>query len=298
MLLLELFLLSISSLTTQQEAILNCLRAQLDKPFTWGASGPNSFDSSGLSRYCQEAANITGLPHTPLLQSQVGKMIDCAQAEVGDQIFFYTPVSHVGTFSSHVGVIHAVNEDKAITEYPNIFTNGFWGPLITVCRRNWNDDPGVPARTPAATATVVTSRSPAASRTARATSAPLPGLSADQSSILTCLERQFGFGYLPLGEDPSTGFDASGLVRYCFDEAGIGLEHGAASQASSGLGSWVDCTDAHPGDLVFSNSPVTFVGTFRTPNDVIQVSDTADGVKLYPGIFENAYYTPTITMCK
>jgi cell wall-associated NlpC family hydrolase len=120
----------------------------------------------------------------------------------------------------------------------------------------------------------------------------------DQSAIVTCLERQFGVNYLPQGDDPDYGFDSSGLTKFCFGEAGIELEHGAAAQASSEIGVRVDCTDAAPGDLVFYNSPVSFVGTFRTGTDVIQVADTAGGVKLYRNIFANDFYGPKIAQCK
>jgi hypothetical protein len=151
MLVVELFLGFAYSLTYQQEVILKCLRAQLGKPFLLGANGPNVFDCSSLTRYCQEAANITGLPRTSIDQSKVGKTIDCRKADVGDVIFFYNPVSHVGTFSSHVGVIHGVNEEKPISEYPNIFLNSFWNPLINVCKRHWNDNPAAPPATTPAT---------------------------------------------------------------------------------------------------------------------------------------------------
>jgi hypothetical protein len=204
MVLFGLFLRGAFALTNQQEAILTCLRAQLGKPFIWGGNGPNSFDCSGLVRYCQEAAGITGLPRTSLLQSQVGKVINCSEAQVGDLIFFYEPVSHDGTFSSNVSIIHAIDEEKPVVEYPNIFTNSFWGPRINRCTRNWNDNPAIAPPTPAKTAIELPSRSPAPTvlPTDRATAPLIPGLTQQQSEIVTCLEMQLGKPYLPQGEDP------------------------------------------------------------------------------------------------
>jgi cell wall-associated NlpC family hydrolase len=98
------------------------LHSQLGQPFILGANRPNSFDSPGLSKYCQEAANVTGLSRTSLEQSHAGKAIACMQADIGDLIFFDSPVAHVGTFSSDVCIIHAFDEEKPAVEYPNIFS--------------------------------------------------------------------------------------------------------------------------------------------------------------------------------
>jgi cell wall-associated NlpC family hydrolase len=200
MLLLSLFLGIVSSITAQQEAILACLRAELGKPFILGANGPDAWDCSSLTRHCQEAGGITGLPRTSIEQSRVGKTIDCKKADVGD-----------------------VNTEKPISEYPNVFTNTFWGPRIAWCKRHWNDDPAAPtptlALTPGPTETEPATDTPAASPTLsasptmRATAVILPGLSEQQSAILICLEKQLGKQSRPQGANPEEGFDASGLTQ-------------------------------------------------------------------------------------
>src|SRR5690606_37346181 len=42
-----------------QEAVLSFAREQLGKPYVWGATGPDSFDCSGLTMQAYAAAGIT-----------------------------------------------------------------------------------------------------------------------------------------------------------------------------------------------------------------------------------------------
>ena len=75
---------------------------------------------------------------------------------------------------------------------------------------------------------------------------------------LTGLDYRFG------GQDPSQGFDCSGLVIYVFDQAlGLKLPHGAALLAR--LGRQVRTAELRPGDLVFFNTlgrPYSHVGVY------------------------------------
>ena len=48
--------------------------AQRGKPYVWAASGPGSFDCSGLTAYAYKAAGIS-LPHSSALQSRMGQAV-------------------------------------------------------------------------------------------------------------------------------------------------------------------------------------------------------------------------------
>jgi cell wall-associated NlpC family hydrolase len=74
-------------------------KAQLGKPYVFGAAGPNSFDCSGLTMYAYEQAGIA-LPHYTNAQYAVGRHVSESQLEPGDLVFFNTdaPLGHVGMY--------------------------------------------------------------------------------------------------------------------------------------------------------------------------------------------------------
>jgi cell wall-associated NlpC family hydrolase len=80
--------------------------AQRGKPYVWAASGPGSFDCSGLTSYAYGAAGIS-LPHSSLMQSRMGQPVSRAQLQPGDLVFFYSPISHVGIYIGNGQMVHA-----------------------------------------------------------------------------------------------------------------------------------------------------------------------------------------------
>jgi peptidoglycan DL-endopeptidase CwlO len=79
--------------------------AQIGKPYQWGATGPDSFDCSGLAMMAYRAANID-IPRTSQQQWAFGKQIPASQARPGDLVFF---AGSDGTMSApgHVGIVIA-----------------------------------------------------------------------------------------------------------------------------------------------------------------------------------------------
>lgn len=71
--------------------------AQVGKPYVWGASGPDSFDCSGLTMYAWAAAGVS-LPHSSAMQYSVTQHISFSQAQPGDLLFYYSPISHVAMY--------------------------------------------------------------------------------------------------------------------------------------------------------------------------------------------------------
>jgi cell wall-associated NlpC family hydrolase len=97
-------------------------RAQIGKPYVWGATGPGSFDCSGLTQAAYKAAGID-LPRTTYDQVDVGTRVSEADLRPGDLIFFYSDVSHVGLYIGGGEMIHAphtgtVVKIAPITEMP------------------------------------------------------------------------------------------------------------------------------------------------------------------------------------
>ncbi|GAA3158213.1 C40 family peptidase [Blastococcus jejuensis] len=80
--------------------------AQRGKPYVWAASGPRSFDCSGLTAFAYAAAGVR-LPHSSRMQAGMGQSVSRAELQPGDLVFFYSPVSHVGIYIGNGQMVHA-----------------------------------------------------------------------------------------------------------------------------------------------------------------------------------------------
>ena len=71
--------------------------AQLGKPYQYGASGPGSFDCSGLTMRAWEAGGVS-LPHNAAAQQGDTRYVSGSKLQPGDLIFFGSPAHHVGIY--------------------------------------------------------------------------------------------------------------------------------------------------------------------------------------------------------
>ncbi|GHC69846.1 hypothetical protein GCM10010349_44970 [Streptomyces flavofungini] len=79
---------------------------QMGKPYVWGATGPGSYDCSGLTQAAWKTAGIS-LPRTTWDQVKVGTTVPTSKAKPGDLVFFYDDISHVGIYIGDGKMIHA-----------------------------------------------------------------------------------------------------------------------------------------------------------------------------------------------
>lgn len=96
--------------------------AQIGKPYVYGATGPNSFDCSGLTQGAWAAAGVS-IPRTTYDQVDFGSRVTADQLQPGDLVFFYSDVTHVGLYIGGGKMIHAphtgtVVKIAPITEMP------------------------------------------------------------------------------------------------------------------------------------------------------------------------------------
>lgn len=96
-------------------------------------------------------------------------------------------------------------------------------------------------------------------------------LSADVSSaIISEAVKYKGYPYVWGGASPSTSFDCSGLVQWCYGSVGIVLPHNA--QAQYDMVQHITLEEAQPGDLIFftettgSGNFITHVGIYVGDN--------------------------------
>ncbi|QPP06934.1 glycoside hydrolase [Streptomyces bathyalis] len=102
------------SQSSQTEKVLAYAKAQLGKPYVWGATGPASFDCSGLTQGAWKAAGIS-LPRTTWDQVKVGTKVAKSEMKAGDLVFFYDDISHVGIYVGGGQMIHAPKPGADVT---------------------------------------------------------------------------------------------------------------------------------------------------------------------------------------
>ncbi|MEV0603469.1 NlpC/P60 family protein [Streptomyces sp. NPDC050315] len=91
---------------TKAEKAIAFARAQIGKPYVWGATGPTSYDCSGLTQAAWKAAGVS-LPRTTWDQVKVGTRVATGDLQPGDLVFFYDDISHVGMYIGDGKMIHA-----------------------------------------------------------------------------------------------------------------------------------------------------------------------------------------------
>jgi len=106
---------SSSASTAKAGKALAFARAQVGKPYVWGASGPGSYDCSGLTQAAWKAAGVT-LPRTTWDQVKTGTTVSVNSAQPGDLVFFYDDISHVGIYVGDGMMIHAPKPGAYVRE--------------------------------------------------------------------------------------------------------------------------------------------------------------------------------------
>ncbi|MET8857161.1 MULTISPECIES: NlpC/P60 family protein [unclassified Streptomyces] len=79
----------------------------IGSPYVYGASGPSSFDCSGLTSWAYAQAGVT-IPRTSEAQANAGTRIySQSDLQVGDLVIFYGDQHHVGLYAGNGQVLHA-----------------------------------------------------------------------------------------------------------------------------------------------------------------------------------------------
>jgi cell wall-associated NlpC family hydrolase len=93
-------------------------KAQLGEPYVRNAAGPNSWDCSGLTMKAWGSVGVS-LPHSAGGQYNIGRPVARSNLQLGDLVFFYSGISHVGIYAGNGRVIHAPHPGKSV-EYIKI----------------------------------------------------------------------------------------------------------------------------------------------------------------------------------
>ncbi|MFF7676361.1 NlpC/P60 family protein [Actinacidiphila glaucinigra] len=92
-------------------------RAQLGKPYVYGATGPNSYDCSGLTQAAWGAAGVS-IPRVTYDQVDFGSRVSADQLQPGDLVFFYSDITHVGLYIGGGQMIHAPHTGSVVKIAP------------------------------------------------------------------------------------------------------------------------------------------------------------------------------------
>jgi peptidoglycan DL-endopeptidase CwlO len=104
---------------------LRAAATQLGKPYVWGATGPGSYDCSGLTSWAFKRAGVT-LPRSSSQQANIGRAVSWDEMQPGDLVFYYSPVSHVGIYAGDGTFINAPQTGDVV-KYQKVSRGAFTG---------------------------------------------------------------------------------------------------------------------------------------------------------------------------
>ncbi|MFZ2442577.1 MAG: NlpC/P60 family protein, partial [Ilumatobacteraceae bacterium] len=105
-----------------------------------------------------------------------------------------------------------------------------------------------------------------------------PAVSGKAGIAVSAAYSQLGVPYRFATSSPGVSFDCSGLTKWAWGRAGVGMPH--QSGAQYGSFPHVSKDEAQPGDLIFYYSPIGHVGIYIGGGQMIHAPQTGDVVKI------------------
>ena len=105
-----------ATVTQERKAVVSLAKKQVGKAYVYGATGPYSFDCSGLALYVyKNAVNVT-LPRTTYGQVTKGTRVSLSNLERGDLLFWGSASApyHVGIYIGNGQYIHAAAPGQGV----------------------------------------------------------------------------------------------------------------------------------------------------------------------------------------
>jgi peptidoglycan DL-endopeptidase CwlO len=106
----------------------------------------------------------------------------------------------------------------------------------------------------------------------------VPAPSSGASGAIAAAMSQLGVGYRYATAIPGVAFDCSGLTRWAWGHAGVGLPNNSRAQAASTPD--VPQSAVQPGDLIFYYSPISHVGIYIGGGQMVHATRPGDVVKV------------------
>ena len=86
--------------------VIQAALSRIGSPYSWGGSGPNAFDCSGLVMWSFQQAGIS-LPHSSQALASGGQPVSMDQMQPGDLVTYYSDASHVAIYIGDGMMVHA-----------------------------------------------------------------------------------------------------------------------------------------------------------------------------------------------
>ncbi|MDI3404153.1 NlpC/P60 family protein [Streptomyces cavernicola] len=122
-----------ASATERTAAAFSAAKSRVGMPYVWGASGPSSFDCSGLTSWAFNQAGVS-IPRTSQAQADIGTRINSlSELKPGDLILMRDDLSHVGFYAGNGQILHAPKPGAQV-RYEPISTSGMpfmWGVRVS-----------------------------------------------------------------------------------------------------------------------------------------------------------------------
>lgn len=99
--------------TSTGQKIADAAMTKQGSPYVWGATGPNSFDCSGLTSWAYSQVGKS-IPRTSGAQASGGTPVSLNALQPGDIISYYSGASHVAIYIGDGKIVHAVNEGTPV----------------------------------------------------------------------------------------------------------------------------------------------------------------------------------------
>ncbi|KUI37538.1 peptidoglycan hydrolase RipC [Mycobacterium sp. GA-2829] len=87
-------------------AVVQAALSRVGSPYSWGATGPNAFDCSGLIKWAF-LQNGKSLPRSSQALAAGGQPVATSDVQPGDIVTFYSDASHAGIYIGNGNMVHA-----------------------------------------------------------------------------------------------------------------------------------------------------------------------------------------------
>ena len=120
--------------TTATDAMIKAALSRKGLPYVWGATGPDSFDCSGLVQWSFAQAGIS-MPRVAAEQALSGPAVPVSQLAPGDLLFYHTDptapdyISHVAIYLGNGWMIQAPQPGMDVEVVPAAFGSEFAGAI-------------------------------------------------------------------------------------------------------------------------------------------------------------------------
>jgi cell wall-associated NlpC family hydrolase len=107
----------VKAATGAAQTAVNAALSKLGSAYVWGATGPSTFDCSGLMQWAYKQAGIS-LPRNSSAQAGFGTSVSRDQLQPGDLVAYYSPVSHIGMYIGGGKMVHAPTSGDVVKISP------------------------------------------------------------------------------------------------------------------------------------------------------------------------------------